>query len=177
MQDKGCSPDSILYSALLEALWDTGIPWAQAKAGQLFRAASRQGHFKKMPEGESAAVGCGCYRWQCCGNVGAQARAGQLFRATSKKQPEGESAVALLISPGMAMQQAAPSHVLTLSPPPNTHTNPHSTASGAPRSELALQQLSPGMVMLALHCWLADLRWGAFDRGLTGRFDRGLTGV
>lgn len=27
-----------------------------------------------------------------------------------------------------------------------------------PKYELALQQLSPGMAMLALHCWLADLR-------------------
>jgi pentatricopeptide repeat domain-containing protein 1 len=80
MQDKGCMPDSILYSALLEALWDTGVAWAQAKAARLYRQALKQGHFRKLPD------------------------------------PTG------------------------------------------PKCELGLQQLSPGMAMLSLHCWLADLR-------------------
>jgi pentatricopeptide repeat domain-containing protein 1 len=80
MQDKGCMPDSILYAALLEALWDTGVSWAQAKAARLFHQASKQGHFRKLPD------------------------------------------------------------------------------LAGPKCELALQQLSPGMAMLALHCWLADVR-------------------
>jgi pentatricopeptide repeat protein len=42
MQDKGCMPDSILYSALLDALWDTGVAWAQAKAAGLYRLAVKQ---------------------------------------------------------------------------------------------------------------------------------------
>jgi pentatricopeptide repeat domain-containing protein 1 len=88
MQDKGCMPDSILYSALLEALWDTGIAWAQAKAARLYRQASKQGHFRKLPD-----------------------------------------------------------------------------AAAGSRAELSLAQLSPGMAMLVLHCWLADLRAAAAARG------------
>ena len=40
MQSKGCKPDSIVYNAIIDALWDTGIVWAQQHAALLYRRAS-----------------------------------------------------------------------------------------------------------------------------------------
>ena len=39
MQDSGCSPHAAVYSSVIDALWQTGIVWAQAKALQLFNHA------------------------------------------------------------------------------------------------------------------------------------------
>ncbi len=36
MQSKGCKPDSIVYNAIIDALWDTGIVWAQQHAAVLY---------------------------------------------------------------------------------------------------------------------------------------------
>jgi len=36
MQESGCSPHAAVYSSVIDALWQTGIVWAQAKALQLF---------------------------------------------------------------------------------------------------------------------------------------------
>ncbi len=43
MQSKGCKPDSIVYNAIIDALWDTGIVWAQQHAALLYRRASAAG--------------------------------------------------------------------------------------------------------------------------------------
>ena len=43
MQSKGCKPDSIVYNAIIDALWDTGIVWAQQHAAVLYRRASAAG--------------------------------------------------------------------------------------------------------------------------------------
>ena len=39
MQESGCSPHAAVYSSVIDALWQTGIVWAQAKALQLFNHA------------------------------------------------------------------------------------------------------------------------------------------
>ena len=43
MQSKGCKPDSIVYNAIIDALWDTGIVWAQQHAALLYKRASSAG--------------------------------------------------------------------------------------------------------------------------------------
>jgi pentatricopeptide repeat domain-containing protein 1 len=43
MQSKGCKPDSIVYNAIIDALWDTGISWAQQHAALLYRRAAAAG--------------------------------------------------------------------------------------------------------------------------------------
>ena len=43
MQSKGCKPDSIVYNAIIDALWDTGIVWAQQHAALLYRRAASAG--------------------------------------------------------------------------------------------------------------------------------------
>lgn len=37
MQSAGCEPDAIVYNAIIDALWDTGVLWAQKKALALFK--------------------------------------------------------------------------------------------------------------------------------------------
>lgn len=39
MQATGCSPHAAVYSSVIDALWQTGIVWAQAKALLLFDCA------------------------------------------------------------------------------------------------------------------------------------------
>ena len=39
MQSSGCSPHAAVYSSVIDALWQTGIVWAQAKAALLFNSA------------------------------------------------------------------------------------------------------------------------------------------
>lgn len=36
-------------AAIIDALWETGVVWAQRKALQLYRAAMQQGHFRRDP--------------------------------------------------------------------------------------------------------------------------------
>lgn len=54
---QGCRPDAIVYNAIIDALWQTGVVWAQAHALQLYRAAVKQGYFR--PGGGSGDRGGG----------------------------------------------------------------------------------------------------------------------
>jgi hypothetical protein len=47
MHAKGCKPDSIVYNAIIDALWETGLPWPQRHAGRLFRRASAAGLLRR----------------------------------------------------------------------------------------------------------------------------------
>ena len=46
---QGCKPDAIVYNAIIDTLWETGIIWAQGKALQLFLTGVQQGHFRQEP--------------------------------------------------------------------------------------------------------------------------------
>ena len=41
MRSRPCAPDSIVYAAIMDALWETGVAWAQRRAAQIFRQASQ----------------------------------------------------------------------------------------------------------------------------------------
>ncbi len=47
MQAKGCKPDSIVYNAIIDALWDTGCAWPQRQAAVLHRRASAGGLLRR----------------------------------------------------------------------------------------------------------------------------------
>jgi len=47
MQAKGCKPDSIVYNAIIDALWDTGCAWPQRQAALLYRRASAGGLLRR----------------------------------------------------------------------------------------------------------------------------------
>lgn len=34
MRARGCRPDAIVFNAIIDALWETGVIWAQRKVGQ-----------------------------------------------------------------------------------------------------------------------------------------------
>jgi pentatricopeptide repeat domain-containing protein 1 len=44
---QGCKPDAIVYNAIIDALWETGVSWAQVKALHLYKAAVKQGYFHR----------------------------------------------------------------------------------------------------------------------------------
>jgi hypothetical protein len=44
MQQQGCTPDCVIYEAIIETLWDTGIKLAQGKALQLYRSGAAAGY-------------------------------------------------------------------------------------------------------------------------------------
>jgi len=43
-----CRPDAIVYNAIIDAVWETGVIWAQRKALCIFETARSQGHFKQQ---------------------------------------------------------------------------------------------------------------------------------
>jgi len=47
MHAKGCKPDSIVYNAIIDTLWDTGVSWPQRHAAVLFRRASSAGLLRR----------------------------------------------------------------------------------------------------------------------------------
>ncbi len=47
MQAKGCKPDSIVFNAIIDALWDTGCAWPQRQAAALHRRASAGGLLRR----------------------------------------------------------------------------------------------------------------------------------
>lgn len=53
MRKQGCEADAVLYNALLDLLWDTGVASAQMRAAALCRAAGREGHLRKLPRATS----------------------------------------------------------------------------------------------------------------------------
>lgn len=45
MRSQGCKGDAIVYNAIIDTLWGTGVVWAQRRALALFRLAVEEGHF------------------------------------------------------------------------------------------------------------------------------------
>ena len=45
MRGQGCKGDAIVYNAIIDTLWGTGVVWAQRRALTLFRLAVEEGHF------------------------------------------------------------------------------------------------------------------------------------
>ncbi|KAK9815102.1 hypothetical protein WJX73_007516 [Symbiochloris irregularis] len=48
MRAQRCKPDAIVYNAITDALWETGVIWAQRRALGLFQRAVEEGHFKQQ---------------------------------------------------------------------------------------------------------------------------------
>lgn len=48
MCSQRCKPDAIVYNAIIDAIWETGVVWAQRKALQIFKVAFKQGHFRQQ---------------------------------------------------------------------------------------------------------------------------------
>jgi len=48
MNRQGCRPDAIVYNAIIDAVWETGVIWAQRKALSIYKTARSQGHFKQQ---------------------------------------------------------------------------------------------------------------------------------
>ncbi|CAD7704480.1 unnamed protein product, partial [Ostreobium quekettii] len=48
MRAQGCRPDSIVYNAIIDAVWETGVIWGQKRALEIFRQAQTEGHFKQQ---------------------------------------------------------------------------------------------------------------------------------
>ena len=42
MRRQGCRADGIVYNAIIDTLWETGVVWAQRRALALFRCAARR---------------------------------------------------------------------------------------------------------------------------------------
>lgn len=92
----------------------------------------------------------------------AQQRAAQLFR-----QAMDEGHFRLLPQPDKAAQQQQPSETSAAGSPTKTAADASRSSSaaavaaaagGQSKLELGLQGVSPGVAMLMLHCWFADLR-------------------
>ena len=49
MTRTGCAADAIAYGAIIDALWDSGLAWAQRRAAALFRAATAEGLLRRLP--------------------------------------------------------------------------------------------------------------------------------
>jgi len=49
MTRTGCCADAIAYGAIIDALWDSGLAWAQRRAAGLFRAAACEGLLRRLP--------------------------------------------------------------------------------------------------------------------------------
>lgn len=129
-----CNADAILYNTLLDVLWDTGVSWAQHQAAALFRVAVDEGHFRKLPMPNHPQ---------------------RPYATETLLQPPGAAAAAAAAA---AAEAAAASDSAAGSP---TAAAAAASGPGAPgsRLELGMQGVSPGVAMLMLHCWLADLRW------------------
>lgn len=50
---QGCKADAIVYNAIIDALWETGVVWVQRRALRLFRTAVEEGHFHQVSGGWS----------------------------------------------------------------------------------------------------------------------------
>jgi pentatricopeptide repeat domain-containing protein 1 len=46
MPSNNCHPDSVVYNALLEVCWSSGVLHMQMRATQIWSLANRSGHFR-----------------------------------------------------------------------------------------------------------------------------------
>lgn len=74
LQASGCKLDAILYDAIIDALWGTGMVWAQEEAAVLFRQAAaanmlprcaQLGHAGLELSLHSATAGCAVLSLHC----------------------------------------------------------------------------------------------------------------
>lgn len=49
MTRTGCAADAIAYGAIIDALWDSGLAWAQRRAAALFHSAAGEGLLRRLP--------------------------------------------------------------------------------------------------------------------------------
>ena len=65
MRAQGCKADAIVFNAIVDALWETGVVWVQRRALRLFRVAVEEGHFHQV-RFDVSRPSCGCWvakRW------------------------------------------------------------------------------------------------------------------
>jgi hypothetical protein len=144
MQEQRCNADAILYNTLLDVLWDTGVPWAQAKAAALFRQAVDEGHFRLLPQPQALQQAVGTAAGPA-GQSNSQTSAAAVTGVSSRPEPGSPSAASAASGESPTVGRAA------------------AAAAAASKHELGLQGVSPGVAMLMLHCWFADLRYEEFN--------------
>jgi pentatricopeptide repeat domain-containing protein 1 len=109
MQAKGCKPDSIVYNAIIDALWDTGCAWPQHQAALLYRSAPQPQHCSvSLPPGllrKGLMLEQGCLlRATCAAAVRCcrRASAGGLLRRASHAAPGYLELCLHTLTPGVA---------------------------------------------------------------------------
>lgn len=67
MRARGCAPDTIVYTAIIDTLWETGVAWAQRSAAQLYRQAVAEGLMRRHSHvcGDSGVWLWLWWRWRC----------------------------------------------------------------------------------------------------------------
>ena len=131
MRARGCAPDTIVYNAIIDVLWETGVGWAQRRAVALFRQASQEG----------------LIRW-----VGGWGREGGRGAAVVPPPPPP--------APTPTRSLVYPPHTTHMPPPPPPPPHAcrrHSHACGD-SLELSLHSTTAGVALLSLHCWLLDMQ-------------------
>jgi len=148
----GCAPDAIVYNAIIDALWETGVVWAQSAAMHLFKAAQQQGLFQQRPllppnERTSSAT----TSTSGAGQAAAQQAAGSQSQRSSS-MPNIPAAPPASTSGGPEGGGAgSTSGGRQLGPSASAGSRPH-------RHELDLHAMTAGVAMLSLATWLSELR-------------------
>lgn len=60
MPSSGCHPDSVVYNALLEVCWGSGVIPIQMRATQIWSLANRSGHFRSAAQFNNSHPDCSC---------------------------------------------------------------------------------------------------------------------
>lgn len=58
MPSSSCHPDSVVYNALLEVCWSSGVLHMQMRATQIWSLANRSGHFRCVHRGSAWVNAC-----------------------------------------------------------------------------------------------------------------------
>lgn len=135
MKAQGCKADAIVYNAIIDALWETGVVWVQRRALKLFRCDGRA----------HGVVGCLGER-----SPHSPAR----LTCTPSSSCKGFHPALTL----HAHQPCSPFH-----PPPRVaveegHFHQGKLVPGLARAEVNLHAMTAGVAMLSLYAWLVSLK-------------------
>jgi pentatricopeptide repeat protein len=184
MRRRPCPPDAIVYAAIIDALWDTGLSWAQRRAVALYKQAAQvsvcvcvsvcwagggrahvpggMGEWGRGTRGLGAHAGLhgtdAARGWAAPGGMEGGAGAGRISSRGVGTAPRVDRARLAGPLPRRAGCAEPAGPFSPCHPPPQEGLNrSHSHECGG-SWELNLHSTTAGVALLSLHCWLHELQ-------------------
>ncbi len=163
MLDHELKPDAIVYNAIIDCLWGTGITWAQARGGRL-GALCGLALVQDVPREPVSRRACAKGRCNLTVRRRPSNTSGGVASATAPQFCDPLPPPSLPLAP-LAVRPQGCALQLFLGAVQQGHFRqeplvrvPALPGAARPRAELNVHAMTAGVAMVSLFCWLTELR-------------------